>query len=74
MRGEAEDGVGRVDGGQHVDSVDTPVSTMLSLPSTCESNAKDLSFVQNTPEAARSGEFCGSNAVFFYNYTTFFID
>ena len=40
MRGEGEDGVGLVDRDQHVDSVDTLVSTVLSLPSTCKSNAK----------------------------------
>ena len=52
-RREGEDWVGRVSKEQH--DVGTPSSA-------CE---KDSSFLLNTPEAARSGELFGSNAVFF---------
>ena len=73
-RKEGEDGVEQVDGSQHVVSIETPVSSLFSLPSTCESNAKDLSFVLNTPEAADSGELYGSNAVFFSTTKQLFTD
>ena len=52
-RREGEDWVGRVSKEQH--DVGTPSSA-------CK---KDSSFLLNTPEAARSGELFGSNAVFF---------
>ena len=55
-RREGEDRVGRVSKGQH--DVGTPSSA-------CESNASDSPFLLKTPEAARSGELFGSNAMFF---------
>lgn len=44
--------------------LNTSQSNSLSLLSTTQSSAHDDTFVLDTPEASRSGEFCGGNGVF----------